>query len=94
MPSHQNHRASALALCVSTLLTSAVAGAQEYINLPGTQPGGLSEVVPLDSANACGTTCHFSRDPETPTAMPYDGWVGSMPGYSQMPSPETAIAIV
>ncbi len=80
MPSHRTRRASALALCVSALLTSAVAEAQEYINLPGTQPGGLSEGEPLDSANSCGTTCHFSRDPAVPTAMPYDGWVGSMMG--------------
>lgn len=51
-----------------------------YVDLPGTQPGGLNDGAPLDSARACGTTCHFSLDASRQSAMPYDGWVGSMMG--------------
>lgn len=81
MPSTRRfRRAPALALCASALLSSAVAIAQDYINLPGTQPNGLAEGTPLDSANSCGTTCHFSRQSDMPSPMPYDGWVGTMMG--------------
>ena len=57
---------------------SGVAQAQQYINLPGTQPGGLNEGAPLDSSSSCGVTCHYSRDIAEPSAMPYDTWAGSM----------------
>ncbi|MEZ4394717.1 MAG: MYXO-CTERM sorting domain-containing protein [Polyangiales bacterium] len=57
------------------------AAAQQYINLPGTQPGELDNATPLDTAAPCGTSCHFDRDPTMPqNPMPYDGWLGSMMG--------------
>ncbi len=68
------------ALCASALSAPTTARAQRYVNLPGTQPGGLAAGAPLDNASSCGVTCHYSRDPATPSAMPYDGWVGSMMG--------------
>jgi hypothetical protein len=49
-------------LIAGALLMSGVAQAQQYINLPGTQPGGLNEGAPLDSSSSCGVTCHYSRD--------------------------------
>lgn len=73
-------RAPALAVCLAALATPTLVGAQRYVDLPGTQPNGLAEATPLDSANSCGVTCHYSRQSETFTAMPYDGWVGSMMG--------------
>jgi MYXO-CTERM domain-containing protein len=66
-------------LFAGVMLSSSVAQAQ-YINLPGTQPGGLADGAPLDNARACGVTCHFSRDATMPSTMPYDGWTGSMMG--------------
>ncbi len=60
-----------------------IAHSQHYIDLPGTQPNGLADGAPLDSATNCGI-CHFSRDAtmSATTAMPYDGWIGSMMGSS------------
>jgi len=66
------------ALIAGALLMSGVAQAQQYINLPGTQPGGLDEGAPLDSSSSCGVTCHYSRDITEASAMPYDTWAGSM----------------
>lgn len=68
------------ALLAAGLCAPAAASAQTYVNLPGTQPGGLADGAPLGDANACGVTCHFSRDDSTPSAMPYDTWLGSMMG--------------
>lgn len=67
---------------VAALSTPQLATAQQYINLPGTQPGELDNATPLDTAAPCGTSCHFAREPEmtTTTTMPYDGWLGSMMG--------------
>lgn len=70
-------RATAQALLASALLASGAAQAQ-YIELPGTQPGGLADGAPLDNARSCGVTCHYSRDATVPSAMPYDGWQGTM----------------
>jgi hypothetical protein len=67
----------ALALCALCLPRGASA---QYIDLPGTQPGGLAMALPLESGRPCGVTCHFSGDTTAPTAMPYDGWIGSMMG--------------
>ena len=72
-------RAALIAACA--LLASSAAQAQ-YIDLPGTQPGGLGDGAPLDSARSCGVTCHYSRDVSVPSAMPYDTWAGSMMGNS------------
>lgn len=69
------------ALIAGALLMSGVAQAQ-YINLPGTQPGGLDDGAPLEGSRPCGVTCHYSRDVSVPNAMPYDGWAGSMMGNS------------
>ena len=55
-------------LFAGVMLSSSVAQAQ-YINLPGTQPGGLADGAPLDNARACGVTCHFSRDATMPSTM-------------------------
>ena len=66
-------------MAACALLAPGLAQAQ-YVDLPGTQPGGLATATPLDDARACGVTCHFSRDPAMPTTMPYDGWTGSMMG--------------
>jgi MYXO-CTERM domain-containing protein len=71
--------ASSCALAACALCLPRVALAQ-YIDLPGTQPGGLAMGIPLGSGRPCGVTCHFSGDPSVPTAMPYDGWIGSMMG--------------
>ena len=65
---------------LAALLAAPAAYGQMYIDLPGTQPGGLSMGEPLDTAGNCGVSCHFSRDETVPSAMPYDGWVGSMMG--------------
>jgi MYXO-CTERM domain-containing protein len=54
--------------------------AQTYVNLPGTQPNGLADGAPMGDSNACGVTCHFSRDETMLSAMPYDTWIGSMMG--------------
>lgn len=64
-------------LCALSLPRGASA---QYIDLPGTQPGGLAMGLPLESGRPCGVTCHFSGDTTMPTAMPYDGWIGSMMG--------------
>ena len=64
---------------VASLLVPIAAGAQ-YIDLPGTQPGDLATATPLDSPRSCGVACHFSFDATVPSAMPYDGWLGSMMG--------------
>jgi MYXO-CTERM domain-containing protein len=83
---HLLRRSFALSFGLCVLAIPLTASAQNYIDLPGTQPGGLNNAVPLDGATPCGVTCHFSRDPMmtvpsmTTTAMPYDGWVGSMMG--------------
>ena len=34
---------------------------KQYVNLPGTQPGGLDNGTPLDAAGPCGTSCHFEK---------------------------------
>ncbi len=60
-------------------LAPGVAQAQ-YIDLPGTQPGGLADGAPLDDARSCGVTCHYSRNTATLSAMPFDTWIGSMMG--------------
>jgi MYXO-CTERM domain-containing protein len=72
-------RKCAPAVIVSALLAPSFAQAQ-YVDLPGTQPGGLAEGAPLDGARQCGVTCHASGDPTMPSSMPYDGWSGSMMG--------------
>ncbi len=76
----QRSRTRASALLASALLATGAAQAQQYINLPGTQPGGLAEGPPLENARSCGVTCHYSRDATMPSAMPYDGWSSSMMG--------------
>ena len=76
----QRSRTRASALLASALLATGAAQAQQYINLPGTQPGGLAEGPPLEDARSCGVTCHYSRDATMPSAMPYDGWSSSMMG--------------
>lgn len=67
-------------VALAMLVVAPNAQAQHYIDLPGTQPGGLAMGEPLDTARSCGTSCHFSRDDTVPSAMPYDGYVGSMMG--------------
>jgi hypothetical protein len=61
----------------SALLASGAAWGQ-YVELPGTQPNGLADGAPLEDSRACGVTCHYSRDATMPSAMPYDGWQGTM----------------
>jgi MYXO-CTERM domain-containing protein len=74
---HTRTISSVLAAC--TLFAARAASAQ-YIDLPGTQPGGLAAGSPLDSGRSCGTTCHSSRDASSNSPMPFDGWIGSMMG--------------
>ncbi|MBI5513712.1 MAG: hypothetical protein HY909_08080 [Deltaproteobacteria bacterium] len=81
MEAHNIRRGTlAVTLALGALAASTDALAQRYIDLPGTQSGGLAEGTPLESSTSCGVTCHYSRDPEVPSAMPYDGWLGSMMG--------------
>jgi hypothetical protein len=72
--------ATAAVVAASTLIPAS-AVAQQYVNLPGTQPGDLDDATPLDAAGPCGTSCHFGRDANLMnTTFPYDGWLGSMMG--------------
>jgi len=73
-------RPLALLLFAAVVAVPAVAPAQTYVDLPGTQPNGLADGAPMADSNACGITCHFSRDETKVSAMPFDTWVASMMG--------------